>query len=245
MAFVHGSKAKIYLNGYNMSPYLRNVQAPFTIDTAETSTFGNLFKTYVPGLKDGSISCDGIYDGATDAVDQVFTAALDSTAEDIFTLCIQGDVFGGPGFGFSSTTTNYQVSSGIGDVSQVTIQGQNNMGLEHGKILHILQQETVDYAGNTQEVDFTDATTTTGWTAYLQITQAAATMTAVTLQDSADGVTFANLTGGSFTTLTAKSAQRLASAQGATVRRYVQVTYDLTTSATFNVLFCRGANPVS
>src|SRR3990172_9762122 len=182
MAFIHGSKAKIYLNGYNMSPYLRNVQAPFTIDTAETSTFGNLFKTYVPGLKDGSISCDGIYDGATDAVDQVFTAALDSTAEDIFTLCIQGDVFGGPGFGFSSTTTNYQVTSGIGDVSQVTIQGQNNMGLERGLILHALAQETADNIDGTNNGVDGGAATTTGWSAYLQITQAAATMTQVEIR---------------------------------------------------------------
>src|SRR3990172_925608 len=219
MAFLHGSKAKIYLNGYNMSPYLRNVQAPFTVDTAETSTFGNLFKTYVPGLKDGSISCDGIYDGAAGAVDEIFTAALDSTANDIFTVCIQGDIIAGAAFGFSSTTTNYQVTSGIGDVSQVTIQGQNNMGLERGKIIHILEQETVDYAGTTEGVDFTDATTTTGWTAYLQIIQAAAAMTAVTIQDSANNSTWANLTGGNFATLgtlSGNTAWRLTSTAGAT-----------------------------
>lgn len=247
MAFVHGSKAKIYLNGYNMSPYLRNVQAPFTVDTAETSTFGNLYKTYVPGLEDGSISVDGIYDGAANAVDQVFEAAMSGTGEDIFTLCIQGDnTRGQPGFGFSATTTNYQVTAGIGDVSQVTLQAQNNMGLERGIILQNLSQVVADYSSNTNGVDQTTVSTTTGWVAYLQITQAASAMTAVTIQDSADNSTFANLTGGTFAslgTLSANTAWRLTSTAGATVRRYVQVTWDLTTSATFNVVFCRGANP--
>jgi len=245
MAFQHGSKAKIYGNGYNLSTYLRNIQAPFTVDTAETSTFGNLFKTYTPGLTDGSLSMDGIYDGATSAVDEIFNNALASTTNDQFTVLVQGDGYGTFGFGFDSVTTNYQVTAGIGDVSQVTLQGQNNVGKERGVTIHPLTQETVDYAGNTQDVDLTTASTTTGWSAYLHITQAAATMTAVTIQDSADGTTFANLTGGAFTTLTANSSQRLVSAKGATVRRYLQVTYDLTTSATFHVLFCRGTNPVS
>ena len=245
MAFLHGAKAKIYVNGYNMSPYLRNIQAPFTVDTAETSTFGNTFKTYVPGLTDGSLSLDGIYDGAAAAVDFVFDAALTGVGTDRFTVLIQGDSYGSSGFGFESTTTNYQITAGIGDVAQVSLQAQNNMGKERGVTIHPLQQETVDYAGNTQDVDLTTASTTTGWSAYLHITQAAATMTAVTIQDSADSTTFANLTGGAFTTLTANSSQRLVSAAGATVRRYVQVTYDLTTSATFHVLFCRGTNPVS
>lgn len=33
-----------------------------TADTAETTTFGKLSKTYIPGLKDGSISIGGNYD---------------------------------------------------------------------------------------------------------------------------------------------------------------------------------------
>jgi hypothetical protein len=227
-----------------MSPYLRNIQAPFTVDTAETSTFGNTFKTYVPGLTDGSLSLDGIYDGAANAVDFVFDAALAGVGTDRFTVLIQGDTLGASGFGFESTTTNYQVTAGIGDVAQVTLQAQNNMGKERGIVLHPLTQETADSAGSTS-VDQTTVSTTTGWSAYLHITQAAATMTSVEIQDSADNAAFLDITGAAFTTLTAVSSQRIVSAPGATVRRYVRLQWDLTTNATFHVLFCRGTNPVS
>jgi hypothetical protein len=241
MAFVHGSKAKIYGNGYNLSPYLRNVQSPFTIDTAETSTFGNMHKTYTQGLKDGSFSADGIYDGAASAVGEIFEAALSNEGLDRFTLCIQGDTLGLPAFGFENTTTNVQVASGIGDVAQITLQAQNNMGIDRGWIIHPLVQDVAD--GNSTGVDMITTSTTTGWAAYLQITQAASTLTSIALEDSADNLAWTPLTGGSFTTLTAVSSQRIVSAVGATVRRYIRVVWNLTTSATFHVVFVRGVNP--
>jgi len=241
MSFTHGSKAKIYGNGYNLSYYLRSVQAPSTIDTAETSTFGNLHKTYIQGLRDGSFSADGIYDGSAGAVGEIFNNALSSTSNDIFTLCVQGDTLASPAYGFESTTTNVQITTGVGDVAQITLQGQNNMGSERGWIIHPLTQEVAD--GNGTGVDMTAVSTTTGWSAYLQITQAAATLTSVTLEDSADNAAWVPLTGGSFTTLTAVSSQRIVSAVGATVRRYVRVAWNLTTNATFHVVFIRGSNP--
>jgi hypothetical protein len=73
------------------------------------------------------------------------------------------------------------------------------------------------------------------------------TSVTVTLQDSADNVTFANITGGAFTAATGITAQRLAS-PGATdtVRRYVRaITTGTFTVGNFNLMFVRNATVVT
>lgn len=82
-----------------------------------------------------------------------------------------------------------------------------------------------------------------GFQAYLQVTAFTGTDVTVTLQDSTDNASFANLTGGAFTQVTATAqAQRIAGASNATVRRYlraVTTTVGGFTSVTFNVVFVR------
>ena len=69
------------------------------------------------------------------------------------------------------------------------------------------------------------ATTAYGAQAYLQVMAFTGTDATVTVQDSADGVTFANIASASFTQITSSSrqAQRLALSNTATVRRYLRV----------------------
>jgi hypothetical protein len=84
-----------------------------------------------------------------------------------------------------------------------------------------------------------------GWQAYLHVTALTGTNVVVTLQDSADNVSFANLTGGAFTSATAVGAQRLAGGSTATVRRYVRAISSGTfSSATFVVSFIKNAQAV-
>jgi len=70
-----------------------------------------------------------------------------------------------------------------------------------------------------------------GAQAYLQVTQITGTSVTVAVQDSADGASWANVTGLSFTAVTAApNTQRLATAGNATIRRYLRVI----TTGTFN-----------
>lgn len=84
-----------------------------------------------------------------------------------------------------------------------------------------------------------------GAQAYLQATGFAGTSVTVTVQDSADNSSFAAVTGLAFTAVTAApNAQRLATANTATLRRYVRVaTTGTFTSASFAVMLNR--NPVA
>lgn len=107
-------------------------------------------------------------------------------------------------------------------------------------------------AGGTIAITYSAAPTWT-WTlatafgaqAYLSVTAFTGTSVTVAVQDSADGTTFAAVTGLTFTAVTAAPAtQRLATANTATLRRYVRVaTTGTFTAATFAVAINR--NPVA
>lgn len=87
------------------------------------------------------------------------------------------------------------------------------------------------------------AQTTGGAQAYLQVTAFTGTDVTVKIQDSADNSSFADVTGLTFTqTTAAQTFQRIATANTATIRRYVRaitITSGGFTSATFAVTFVR------
>jgi predicted secreted protein len=73
MAFVHGKVAVFKIDNSagsltDISAYCDNVDFPLTADTAEVTTFGDDFKDYIPGLRDGTISISGSFDATVDAL---------------------------------------------------------------------------------------------------------------------------------------------------------------------------------
>lgn len=87
------------------------------------------------------------------------------------------------------------------------------------------------------------AVTAFGAQAYLQVTAFTGTDVTVTIQDSADNTTFANVAGLSFTATTAAhTTQRIATSNTATIRRYVRAITTTSggfTNATFAVVLVR------
>jgi hypothetical protein len=108
--------------------------------------------------------------------------------------------------------------------------------------------------GQTIALTYTVAPTWT-WTlqsafgaqAYLQVTAFAGTSVTVAVQDSADNASFTTITGLTFTAVTAAPAwQRLATANNATVRRYLRViTTGTFNPATFAVVLDRNLSSTS
>src|SRR5690348_7960145 len=101
----HGSIAGLLFNGYDLSPYFMNAQDDSGIETSEVTCFGPLgspvtAKSYVAGLEEGTLSCDGVFDSDTtdithDKVDDVLSAAV-AAAKDTLTYVPFGDGFGNP-----------------------------------------------------------------------------------------------------------------------------------------------------
>ena len=59
MAFVHGKGTTVLLNAYDLSAYLNGADQTITVETAETTCFGSSAKSYVTGLRDGTVSVGG------------------------------------------------------------------------------------------------------------------------------------------------------------------------------------------
>jgi hypothetical protein len=71
MAFVHGKNTvfKVDDSGGTLrtiSAYVTSVDFPQTADTAETTAFGSTNKSYVAGVKDATVSIEGIWDPTVD-----------------------------------------------------------------------------------------------------------------------------------------------------------------------------------
>ena len=238
MAFGHGSRSKVYVNGYDLTGYLKSFSSSGQADTHETTTFGKTAKEYIAGLKDATLSAEGLLDGATDAIDQVLAAALGG-ASSIWNWYLQGDaVVGDDGYGFDAIETSYEIETPVEDVASISVEAQSKVGRERVKSLHPLGQETA--SGNSTVVD-NGAATTNGGVAYLQVPALAGTAPTldVKIQHSADNVTYTDLI--VFTQVTAgRKAER--KAVTGTVNRYVKAVWTLAgtgPTATFHVAFGR------
>ena len=61
MSFVHGSGARVYVNGFDLSSMLNSVSSSFSADTHETTCFGATAKSYIAGLEDATLSAEGLF----------------------------------------------------------------------------------------------------------------------------------------------------------------------------------------
>lgn len=236
MATSHGSKARIYANGYDLTTYFRSLSTPTTVDVAEASTFGVDSKKYVPGLRDATLSADGLFDGAEDAADQVLNAAL-GQAHSIWTYLPAGDGLGNLGTGFDGIETTYEIESPVDDVVATTAEAQSSTGRELLRVLHVLQAETA--SGNGTGVD-NAAATTRGGAAFLQATTPGATGVTVRVQHSVDNTTWVDLVAFTAVASPGRNAQRIAVV--GTVNRYLRAAWTNVgagASPSFHVGFAR------
>ena len=114
--FVHGKSTDFELDdtggtSRSLANVLTSVDFPETIETAETTAFGDTSKSYIVGLRDASISVSGLWDAT---VDGYIIGTEPATRSFIF----------GPAGSTSSNVkytgecilTNYSVSAPVGDV---------------------------------------------------------------------------------------------------------------------------------
>lgn len=194
-------------------------------------------------LRDGHLGWMSFFNDAAGQAHPVLSAL--PTADVIGTYC-RGTALGGNAASINGKQLDYAGSRAADGMFTFKVQiDANGYGLEWGNLL--TAGKRTDTSGtNGTGVDLTTVSTAFGWQAYLHVTALTGTNVIVTIQDSADNGTFANLTGGAFTSATAVGAQRLAGGSTATVRRYLRVVSSGTfTSATFLVNFVRNATAVS
>lgn len=243
MAKSHGVKAKVYANGWNLSPWFSDWRSAPALDTVDVSAFETAAQVtttdreYLTALRGGTMTGTGLFTVganalATDEADEVLSAALDGNC--IAVHWPAGDALGLKGRGITGVDTGYTIGTPIGGAAntQATIQGD---ALDI--ITSLGARLAVSANGNGTGVDYgaSGMPTTAGLVAYLQVMEksgAAGTLT-VKVQHSVDGSTWADLA--TFTPRTAGNvAERIVVASGVTINRHLRALWTVT-GGTFTI----------
>ena len=246
MANYNSSNLQILLlGGYDLTSYMNTIpQFDHSAIWEDTTPFGasDQQQTYA-GLRRGMVEIKGFYDDGAAASDAALIAGLAVTKP----LCIgpAGNTLGKPFFGCTAGETSYQRLQAVGKVMAVDAKYVTTGEVDEGVIAQPLGAQTAN--GNSASIDGT-ASSSFGLVAYLQVkalTLGTATNIQVTMQDSADNATWANIASGAFTAVTAAPAAQRLVIPG-TIRRYTRVLWSFGgtigggTTATFFVGQYRG-----
>lgn len=190
-------------------------------------------------LTDGQMSFTSFFND--DGAGTAFTILKALPLTDRIVTYQRGIGVGRPAASMVAKQINYDETRGQdGSITFATDMQANGFGLEWGEQL-TPGNLTQGAAGNGTSIDLGAVSTLFGWSAYLHVVAFTGTSVTVTLQDSADNVSFLALSGGAFAAATGIGAQRMQSATLTdTVRRYVRLTTSGTfTNAVFAVNFVR------
>ena len=239
--FRHGKNVKVFVDEFDFSAYFTDMTATTTVETAETSTFGSSAKEYIAGLKDGTVSLSGMFEGTADTgTDDYFSGILGSATKQKVIVAPEGHANGYRAVMLQADDTSYEVSSAIADVVQASAEFQSSDGVEHGVILS--SGSAVSATGSGTGVD-NGASSANGGVAFLSVpTNTRNGNITVKVQQSADNSTFTDLVTFTAVTSTQKTSERIEVAAGTSVARYLRVNYTVagsTGSATPIVAFSR------
>jgi hypothetical protein len=240
MAFIHGKSSQVLHGAYNLGAFLNDASASADVEVAETTSFGSSAKTYLVGLRDGTVSASGMFDGASGAVDEVLSASIGSDTLAPVTIGYNGTTLGNRVTILKAKTTSYEVSTPVGDVVAVSYSAQADGGLDQGVSLAALASVSATTTGSSHD---NSASSANGGVAQLHVTvntrDADAT---IKIQHSADDSTFADLATFTVVATTVVTSERVIVASGTTVNRYLRAVNTLsagTGSITYQVSFAR------
>ena len=158
---------------------------------------------------------------------------------DVHLMYLRGQGLGNEAVGLVGKQIDYAATRGDdGSLTFAVPVQANGFGIDWCEQLTTGKQTDAVAANSTGLDTLTSASF--GWQAYLQVFAVGSGTATVTLEDSADNITFDPLAGGTFTAVTTQTYERLQSASAtATVRRYVRVA----TSGVFTgLVFAVGIN---
>ena len=190
-------------------------------------------------VRDGHIDYTSFFNPATDRAHDRLSLLPTS---DVIVSYFRGTALGGQSACLVSKQINYDGTRGDDGAFTFTVQSQaNGYGLEWGTSM-TAGKRTDTTAANGSSVDFGTGSTAFGLQAYLHVFAFTGTSVTVKLQESSDdgaGDAFVDVTGGGFTAATGITSQRIETARGQTVERYLRV---VTTGTFSNAIFAVSVN---
>lgn len=173
-------------------------------------------------LRDGALNFTAYFNDATDAAHETLSGL---PATDTLITYLRGIAHGGPVANLVAKQIGYDATRPADGSLTFAVAAQGNAyGLEWCQGLTAGQQ--TDTAGTNGTALDGGASSTFGAQFYLNVESVTGTNLVVTVEDSADNVSFATVSGMVFSSVVVAAAptwQRLATSNTATIRRYVRV----------------------
>jgi len=217
-----GRNTVLIFDQYPLTSYIQSGSIKRSIVLPSTNCLNDAYaKRGVIGLQSTKINFSGLYDSVASGIDTRFRAMGAATAVTLLTAAPGGMTAGNPVDLIQVVEDGLDVGGDSGGVVPISGTFMNDDRIDSGVSLHDLTAETGIVNGTGVNAA---AATSFGWVAHLHVTAFSGfTSVTIKLQDSADGVTYADLSGGTFTNVTALGAQRLEGSTTATIRQYRRV----------------------
>lgn len=234
MAFSHGSAARVYVNGYDLSAYLKSVSFSGVNDVADVSALSNTAKAYLAGLQDATLTAEGMFDPTAGRTEDLLRTTLGGTCT--WTHFPAGTALAARAVGLYGTDTSYEISTSVDDAAMVTAEAQSSTGRD---AMTVHRSGGTVTGGGTATAQNNTSGTNNGGVAYLQCISLNGGTATVKVQHSSDDITYSDLI--TFTNVTASLdplAERATSS--GTVHQYTRATWTVTGgTADFIVAFGR------
>jgi len=232
--FNHGKNAVVLLDDTNLSTTLTDASVSLTADVAETSTFTASSKTYIAGLKDGTVTLSGYFESSSPDADAEFLSQLGGSGS-AFSIAPIGYTRGNPTEFGNVIETSYDRSADIGSVVAVAVAFQFDGDAYNGKSL--LAPTAITSSSNETGVDYS-AAGTNGGAGVLHCTVSSGSPTLdVKIQTSADNVTFSDYI--TFTQATGTTSELITNATNPARYARAVLTFGGTGSITAAVSFAQ------
>jgi hypothetical protein len=235
-----------YIAGFDASGDIGSINVSGGPATIDVTSIDKSAHQRIGGLRNGTMSWNAFFNPTVGATHDQF-ASLPTA--DVICTYLRGTTLGSPAACQVSKQINYDGNRANTGEFTFSVEAQSNgFGLEWGQTL-TAGTRTDTAATNGASID-TTAAASFGAQAYLHVfSPFTGTDATVKIQDSADNSTFADVTGLTFTQITSgPTSQRLATASGATVRRYLRaatVTTGGFSALSFAVVVVKNATAVT
>ena len=132
--------------GYDFSPFFNDISTTMAIEPQETTTFlQNGAKTYIPGLKEGTMTLSGFYDGTVGGVDAILNASISSNNDEVAIFWPAGGTTDNERcFMAQVIESKYDLKSPVNGVVATSVDFQADGGVRRGRGQYL----TVSASGN-------------------------------------------------------------------------------------------------
>jgi hypothetical protein len=170
MAFVHGKKGRLWVNGFELSKYFTEFGMAGKAGTADVTAFGQGAKSFISGLTEGTLTGKGWFGSSTtDIEDSTLSAALGAAANTVIVMSPTGATTPGTRAIISEAAeTDYSVMNPVSGAVSTSFSALADSGLSTGVILNDPTAAAITTAttstlptGGINDMGQTDSPTTT------------------------------------------------------------------------------------